>query len=185
MAHKLENPKRVEELNPKETLMKIGLSRQSIFCDIGAGTGIFTFAAAKMTENTVYAVEISSEMQEILRSKNNSRDVSIVDSVQSVPTNSCDVALLCTVLHELSDISAMMRETKRILNDDGILAIIEFHKAATPMGPPVARRISEIETSETLKGHGFIQTQRFILSENFYSLVFKQTMEVCAHMKYR
>ncbi len=78
MAHRFENPKRVEELNPKKNLIKIGLLRQSVFCDIGAGTGIFTFAAAGITENTVYAVEISGEMQGILRSKSNIRDVNIV-----------------------------------------------------------------------------------------------------------
>lgn len=36
--NKLENPERLAELSPKETLMRIGLGEQDIICDIGAGS---------------------------------------------------------------------------------------------------------------------------------------------------
>ena len=175
MTHKFENPSRVAELNPKETLIKIGLSERSAFCDIGAGTGVFTYAAAEITVNSIYAVEISDDMRKILHSKNNTINVIIKDSVQNVPTNSCDVALLCTVLHELENIPDMMREIRRALKHGGVLAVIEFHKAVTPMGPPPAHRISEREASEALIKNGFTQINRFKLGDNFYCLVFKQT----------
>jgi len=179
MAHKLENPKRLEELSPKETLIRIGVSGHSAFCDIGAGTGIFTYAAAEITANNIFAVEISDEMREILRSKNDARNVIIEDSIQNVPPNSCDTALLCTVLHELNNIPDMIREIRRILKTDGVLAVIEFHKAQTPMGPPAAHRISERETSEILTENGFTQINRIKLGENFYCLVFEKTQKSC------
>jgi hypothetical protein len=55
---KLENPYRVKELNPTGTLKKIGLGPNDCLCDIGAGAGagIFTVPAARITRNTVYAV---------------------------------------------------------------------------------------------------------------------------------
>lgn len=174
MINKLENPKRITELNPKETLIKIGLSDRSTFCDIGAGTGVFTYAAAEITAKDIYAVEISGEMREILRLKNNGQNVIIEDSAQNVPTDSCDVVLLCTVLHELDNIPDMMGEIRRILKHDGVLAIIEFHKEATPMGPPVDHRISESETVETLMKNEFVKINRFKLGDNFYCLIFKQ-----------
>jgi precorrin-6B methylase 2 len=59
MINKLENPARLLELAPADTLHKIGLSEGSIFCDVGAGTGVFTFPAASISNTTVYAVEIS------------------------------------------------------------------------------------------------------------------------------
>ena len=51
MIHKLERAERIQELNPPETLKRIGLMPGNTFCDIRAGTGIFTFAAAELTEN--------------------------------------------------------------------------------------------------------------------------------------
>ncbi|MFA6075127.1 MAG: hypothetical protein WCV63_02675 [Negativicutes bacterium] len=43
---KFENPERVAELNPQLTLRAAGFERGMTLCDIGAGTGLFTFAAA-------------------------------------------------------------------------------------------------------------------------------------------
>ena len=177
MAHKLENPKRVEELNPKYTLIRIGVSENSVFCDIGAGTGVFADAAAQITATSVYAVEVSAEMREVLRSKNHASNYVIEDSIERVPTDSCDIALMCTVLHELDDVPGMMREVRRILKRGGALAVIEFHKAPTPMGPPMVRRISELEAAKVMLENGFMQSDRFELGENFYCLVFNQMGE--------
>ena len=174
MLNKFENPERVTELNPKETLIKLGLSKHDVFCDIGAGTGIFTYAADEITADTIYAIEIAEAMREILHLKNNIPNVRIEDSIQKVPTDSCDVVLLCTVLHELDNIPAMMQEIERIMKYSVVLAIIEFHKEVTPMGPPVERRISERETVETLRSNELVKSKGFKLGNNFYCLIFKQ-----------
>ncbi len=177
MVNKLENPKRVEELSPVKTLKQIGITKYSTFCDIGAGTGIFTYAAVNMTKGNVYSVEISEAMRKILHAKNGAGVVIIEDSIQNVPDNVCDVTLLCTVLHELNNIPEMIREIKRIVKTEGILAVIEFHKTETPMGPPVTHRISEQETIDILAENRFTQISQFRLGDNFYCLVFKKKME--------
>jgi|GEM_PF-2602649 len=64
--NKLENPDRLAELSPKETLMRIGLGEQDIICDIGAGSGIFTIPAARITANTVFALDINDEFLDII-----------------------------------------------------------------------------------------------------------------------
>jgi ubiquinone/menaquinone biosynthesis C-methylase UbiE len=66
---RFENPARLAELKPSETLLKIGLDGSGVVCDIGAGSGIFSLAAAAITEGMVYAVEISEEMLQVLRDK--------------------------------------------------------------------------------------------------------------------
>jgi ubiquinone/menaquinone biosynthesis C-methylase UbiE len=152
MMNKQENPKRVEELSPPETLGRIGLKEDGAFCDIGAGTGIFTFAAAKRTKSDVYAVEIDDAMLQILQAKKLEKkagNVRVKKNIREVPSNACDVALLCTVLHELEDPEGMMSEIKRILLPGGTLAVIEFHKRRTPLGPPEARRISPDRTRKS------------------------------------
>ena len=98
MNHKLEREERVSELNPMDTLSKIGMQTNDVFCDIGAGTGIFSFAASQMTANQVYAVDISNEMLHILQQKKKKqciKNVIIENSVANVPSSSCDLALLC------------------------------------------------------------------------------------------
>ena len=67
--HKFESPARLGELNPAVTLKNIGLEHGDVFCDIGSGTGIFTFEAAKITDNTVYAIDTSDDMLKITEGK--------------------------------------------------------------------------------------------------------------------
>ena len=177
MTHRLEAPQRVLELNPRETLKRIGLRPRDAFCDIGAGTGLFTYAAAELTAGPVFAVDLSAEMREILAARNNARRVAIEDSAQRIPADCCDLVLLCTVLHELDDAPGMMEEIGRILKRSGTLAIIEFHKAPTPMGPPVPRRISEREAAALVGEAGFAPVDRFPLGENFYCLVCRRAGE--------
>lgn len=174
MIHKLDNPQRIEELNPPMTLARIGLKSTDTICDIGAGTGIFTFAAAEMTEGKVYAVDISSDMREILKERNQFEQVKILYEITKVPDHSCQIVLLCTVLHELKEVSQMASEINRILTEDGRLAIIEFIKAKTPMGPPPERRLSEADVSEMLSCEGFSSFEHYDLGENLYCTLFKK-----------
>lgn len=173
MVHKLERPERIQELNPPETLKKIGFKPGDTFCDIGAGTGIFTFAAAEQAESKVYAVEISAELLQLLNSRQNERkteNVILENDVRNVPDSSCDLALLCTVFHELEKPGEMLEEIRRILLPHGTLAIIEFLPKQTQFGPPPERRWSPDQLEEQLAAHGFHRAALFELGENFYVL---------------
>lgn len=64
--HKLENPARIVELSPSETLARLGLLDGMSFADIGARTGIFTTAAAATTRAQILAVDPSADMRTIL-----------------------------------------------------------------------------------------------------------------------
>ncbi|WRS27549.1 methyltransferase domain-containing protein [Oscillospiraceae bacterium MB08-C2-2] len=176
LEHRLENPQRVEELSPPQTLKRLGLHQGDTFCDIGAGTGLFTFAAAEQTHSTVYAVEPAPRMLEILEEKkarSGAQNVCILDDVAKVPAGSCEAAMICTVLHELEAPGEMLGEIARILRPGATLAVIEFHYRITPMGGPLEHRISPERVEELAKEHGLVKTNTFELGENFYTLLFK------------
>lgn len=176
---KFENPVRMAELDPKNTLIKAGFKENMALCDIGAGTGIFSFAAAQISHNDVYALEISDSMIELLEKRKVERKtqnlkIMKVDST-TLPLDSgiFDMAIMVTVLHELEDKYSMLNEIKRILKVNGKLLIIEFHKEKTPMGPPVDHRISEEQAEEICNSNDFKTIDKFSLGENFYSILFK------------
>jgi len=96
LFNKLENPERVSELAMPTTLQRLGLGGNMVFCDVGAGTGLFTFAAVQITKGTIYAVEISLEMLDILHKKlvENPADQVIIESdITHVPASSSDLLL--------------------------------------------------------------------------------------------
>jgi len=176
---KLERADRLEELAAATTLQRFGFNEGAVLCDIGAGSGIFTFVAAGITNKTVYAVEISQNMLELLRSRTKeyaSSNVIVEENIAGVPTDSCDMALLSCVLHEVADVPAMLFEINRILKTGGSLVIIEFHKRKTPAGPPVDERLSEEDTAALLEAYPFSLKDRFVMGENYYALRFVKTL---------
>jgi ubiquinone/menaquinone biosynthesis C-methylase UbiE len=176
---KLENSARVAELNPKDTLIKAGFKDDMILCDIGAGTGLFSFPATEISNNTVFALEISDSMIDLLETKkaesntNNLIIKKVKDDKLPLDSNSCEMALMITVLHELENKGFMLNEIKRILKDKGKLMVIEFHKRETPTGPPIDHRISEEFVEEICQRNGFKVKDKFSLGNNFYGIVFE------------
>lgn len=176
--NKLENPVRMSELAPMHTLSQIGLDKSHVLADIGAGSGIFTIPAAEVCSK-VYALEISDDMLAIIGDKAQAGKLANIELVKvsgdrfSINDGCIDIVLMVTVLHEISDRSKFLGEAKRILKKDGILAIIEFLKEQTPMGPPIDHRISKEEVKDELSQRGFSVRQDFDLGLNFYCLVFE------------
>lgn len=173
--HKLENPARLAELSPPETLARLGLKDKMTFADIGAGTGIFTTAAAEITHAPIYAIDPSANMREILSSKKSAvalDQVEILSDVSALPEKSVDLALLCTVLHEIDNQEAFLQTIAERLKPEGRLAIIEFHKSDSPFGPPLSIRLSTDDTTLLASAARLVERERFTLGENFYCVCF-------------
>ena len=174
---KFENPIRIAELDPKNTLIKAGFKDGMVLCDIGAGTGIFSFPAAEISSNDIYALEISDSMLELLkervaeRNAGNLKPKKVDSNVLPLDNNSCDMAIMVTVLHEIEDKEAMLTEIKRILKENGRFMVIEFHQRETPMGPPVDHRLGEEYVEEICNSKGLKTVDRFSLGDNCYCVI--------------
>lgn len=175
---KLENTLRIIELDANETLKKIGFTEGLTLCDIGAGTGIFSFEAANISSQLIYALEISEEMIQLLESRKKERNVPNIEvrKVESVTlpmeSSSCDMALMVTVLHEIEEKITMLQEIKRMLKPGGRVAIIEFHKKESQIGPKASYRLSLEEVEQMGSKEGMKKIKDFSLGENFYCITF-------------
>ena len=178
-AKKFENPARLDELRPESTLRRAGFSEGMSLCDIGAGTGIFSVAAARISSAEVNALDISDEMLEIMRRKKAEENLQNLNILKvhseelPLESGSCDFAIMVTVLHEIEDRDSMLKEIKRVLSENGKFLVIEFHKKATPMGPPVDHRIAKETVERLCSGSGFQKLEAFEMGDNFYGIIFK------------
>ena len=80
---------------------------------------------------------------------------------------------MVTVLHEIENREFMLKEIKRVLSENGKFLVIEFHKKATPMGPPVDHRIAKETVERLCSGSGFQKLEAFEMGDNFYGIIFK------------
>ena len=84
---------------------------------------------------------------------------------------------MVTVLHEIDEKVMFIAETKRMLRTEGTLAVIEFHKRKTPMGPPEAHRLGIDDVAALVQGCGLHEKRRFDLGDNFYCILFENRMK--------
>ncbi|MGL5174314.1 MAG: class I SAM-dependent methyltransferase, partial [Olsenella sp.] len=77
---KLEDPARVAELDPAGTLERIGFRAGQTLCDIGAGSGLFSLAAAGMGAKTVWATDTDADILADLKAR-----ASSLPNLQTLP----------------------------------------------------------------------------------------------------
>ena len=80
---------------------------------------------------------------------------------------------MVTVLHEIEDKSTMLQEIRRILKPEGRVAIIEFHKKESQMGPKTSYRISLEEVEQMGTQERLNKIDEFSLGDNFYCITFE------------
>jgi ubiquinone/menaquinone biosynthesis C-methylase UbiE len=176
---RLDSEARKAEMKPIETLKESGLKAGDIFCDIGAGAGIFTFPAAEITGVKTYAVDVSEAAVAYLEEKAKAVDAAQVEVVKAEGikypflNGSVDFTALVTVYHEIHERPAFVGELHRMIKPGGRLMMVDFKAEETPNGPPVAHRVSVAEAVSDFEAGGFKHIETASLSANLYRIVFE------------
>ena len=173
-AERLENPDRHKLLQPQKSLTKFGLKSGMTFVDIGAGTGFFSRAASEIVgaKGTVYALDMSEEMLEILRRNGTGKNMQILHSEEyrlPVPDAAGDIAMLSLVLHENTDVPRLLAEVARVTKPSGKIVIIEWKKQDEETGPPKTERLGEDELLRLVSSYKIVE--RGNISSSHYYLV--------------
>ena len=175
---KLDNDWRRENLPPVETLKKLGLKTTDSVADIGCGIGYFTIPAAQMIgDNCAYALDTSPEMLAEVELRSTAAGIKNIETVKTaeldllIPDESVSFGLMVNVIHEIVDKIQFLEEISRIIKPGGKLAVIDWEKAETEMGPPIDHRIAKEEVVSMLEELGFHWQQTLSFTENFYGLV--------------
>jgi ubiquinone/menaquinone biosynthesis C-methylase UbiE len=100
--------------------------------DYGCGTGFFTIAAAKIVgeHGKVYALDCFPRQLEIVEKRTTRKGLTNIETILSdkktgLPDECIDVIWMCDVLHELQQRRAVLEELRRVLKEEGTLAIYD------------------------------------------------------------
>ena len=122
---------------PHKLIERSGIKAGMTVIDLGCGNGAYTNFVVRAVgeQGKVYAVDMQSAMlrgleRKLARAENQDiRNVTIKKAnVYSLPfeDESADLVIMVTVLQEIPDRGRALREVKRILKPDGILAVSEI-----------------------------------------------------------
>ncbi len=148
-----EDPARSAWQKPEEVLDALALRAGQTVCDIGAGPGYFSLRAARRVGvgGRVFAVDVDPRILDALRARLERDKVENVTPVLGIgadpllPPATCDLILVIDVYHHFPDRAAYLRRLVPLLRPGGRLAVIDWHKHATPIGPPQEHRVAREE----------------------------------------
>jgi ubiquinone/menaquinone biosynthesis C-methylase UbiE len=180
IKHMLLAEDRMQRFDRYEFLRSLGVNEGKILADLGCGPGFFTLPAAELVGpiGRVYAVDVQQEMVDALRVRLAQEDITNVivrrssELDPSIPQHSADLALLAFVLHEIDQRSSFLLAAKRLLKPDGRVAVLEWEKIETPVGPPVDDRIIADEIIADAAAAGLELVEHRSPHEWHYLLVF-------------
>ncbi|MDI9215695.1 class I SAM-dependent methyltransferase [Clostridium tertium] len=173
----LENADRNKNFTAEELLQMIPVKKSDSILDLGAGTGYLSIPAAKIVDNTVYALDLDSKMLDFIESKARDRKITNIKSLQgsidNIPLseNSIDIILASLVLHEVNPLSKSLEQIKRVLKEGGYFLCLEFEKKELNSGHKAPPRIHSSEMEQELINAGFSIEKRLSLDDSLYIFI--------------
>lgn len=177
----LDNPERREFFPPEELLKLVPIKETDNILDIGAGTGFLTIPVAKMTSGFAYALDIDTNMLDVIKSKaknDNITNIQLMEgSIDNIPLSddSVDIAIASLILHEVSSLPKTIQEIRRVLKEGGYFVCLEYDKVESTIGgPPMHIRIPSSIMEQELISAGFSIIQKVFPKDPLYVLIVKK-----------
>jgi ubiquinone/menaquinone biosynthesis C-methylase UbiE len=171
-------------IDSQKFFSELNLQAGIIFLDIACGRGAYSLAASAYVgpAGRIMAVDLWKEGIDDLQSavaagKILNIEARVADVSREVPLedHSVDVCLLATVLHDLildQKDQGTLREIRRVMKHQGMVAVIEFKKMEGPPGPPIGIRISAEEVTHKLQPYSFCLVKTVDIGPYNYLSVF-------------
>lgn len=167
MAHKFDpanmdkllEEDRLGNMTAHDFLTSLGLKKDMVFADIGAGPGFFSLPAAQIVgeHGMVIATDTSMEMINALKERDPGNNVVTMHSSEyflPIEPEKVDVALLAFVLHEVEDMDKFINVVKGVVKKEGLIYVLDWIKQGEARGPEKEERLEEKMAAAVLGGNG-------------------------------
>ncbi len=176
----LEQPRDWQDID--EIMFRMRVRYGDVVADIGAGSGYFTipFARKVGSKGLVYAEDIQQGMLDYISKKVDKLQMKnirmILGKIEDplIPDNSLNHAFIANTYHELARPLLLLKNLKKDLRSNGILAIIDWDPTKEcPFGPPIEEKIPEDTVIKEAEKVGFKFLEKHDFMPYHYFLIFK------------
>lgn len=169
-------------IRPEEFWRFLELRAGQTVVHLGCGAGYYLIPAARMVgkQGRVIGVDIRPDMLATAEKRAAEEDLlSIVqvrradlerEASSGVESGTADWTLLANILHQ-ADPVAVFKEARRITKPTGVVLAVEWEIAASPLGPPVEKRIAKSVIMAAAEQAGLTVKREFKPSPYHYGLV--------------
>lgn len=158
----------------------LGVQSGDVVAELAAATGDMTYWLAAFTEDAgkVYAVEDTAEGLAEVAGRENMPTYGRVELVLAAPDDpklpegEIDLVLSVNSWHQIPDRVDYIARLGSSLSHRGRVAIVDWHKADLPAGPPVKSRVSRDLVVSEFDQAGFDLAAESVVLEFRYFLIF-------------
>lgn len=152
-------------IKPENVVANMGLRPGNKVTDLGCGSGFYTLAASRIVGNNgrVAAVDIQDSKLAASKSitiQNGFHNVEVYKAdlekpMDKIPHGGEDAVMLASILHEVKDRHALLKNAYALLKTGGILLTVDWKDEHSPFGPAMEKRISQHDLRHELEQLGF------------------------------
>ena len=172
--------------DPEKNIEQFDLGKGSHVADFGAGSGFYSFAAAKAVGGAgkVYAVDVQKSLLEKL--KNEARNVKHFKNIEIIwadldhvggtklRENSMDAIIAANVFFQLEQKDNACTEIKRILKPGGRVLFVDWVSSFGGIGPQPQSVVPESEAKKLFEKHGFTEDRFIDAGAHHYGIIFRK-----------
>jgi ubiquinone/menaquinone biosynthesis C-methylase UbiE len=174
-------------IDPESVLFEAGLKVGQNVADLGAGSGFYALAAAKIvgSEGAVHVADVKeSSLDHVVAEARMHGHKSIKtyrcdldeNEIRSckLPEGQCHMVILANILHEVENRNNLLKHSYEMLQTGGRLVVVDWNKTTSYFGPPAEKRISEEEAKKLVTGSSFKFIKNLIADDYHFALVFEK-----------
>ena len=172
--------------DPESNVKQFGLTPGMHIADLGAGSGAYTFPAAKAVSpnGKVYSCEVQKDLITRMRNDAAQQHLTNIEFLWSniekgggtkLGDRSMDGVIVSNVLFIVEDRAGFLAEIKRITKPNGHVYFIDWSDSFGGMGPHPDQVISAAKTTELFTQYGFVQERTFESGAHHYGIIFKKS----------
>ncbi len=173
-------------LNPETVLFQAGLKAGQNLTDLGAGSGHYAIAGAKIVgengsilvidvkESALDHVAADARMNRIKTIKTLLWDLDQETLTDRAPFGHSDMVLLANILHEVGHRKNLLAHAYKLLKTGGRMLIIDWNESPSPIGPPVSVRVSESDTKKLCESSSFRFVKNVDTDQYHFGLLFEK-----------
>ena len=173
-------------IDPAEIFQKIGLSAGMRVADFGCGrTGHFVFPMSSIIgdKGVVYAIDIMKDILESIRSRSRSEGYNNVQVVWTdlekfgaapIPEGSLDAGFFVNVMFLLKNRPEALKESARLVKEDGYLVVIDWTKRIGPIGPSTEQMVNQEDLINLGIKENLQLVGRMLLGDYHFCVIFKK-----------
>lgn len=179
----LERPEREREEQPRKLMEALKLKNGDVVCDLGCGSGYFTFPMAQKVgpKGKVLAVDIQPEMLDIIKKKAKVAKIKNVEPVQGeekdpkLPEGEVDLILMVDVYHEFSFPFEMTQAMVKALKPGGRLVFVEYRMEDPRVPIKLVHKMTEKQVIKEMKPHALKWVETVGTLPRQHIIVFQKT----------